>query len=542
MPLFQRLVGLETEYALRYHPRQPGTRRPSNATLFERLLAKVRAKVPAVPSHLHPTEWFLANGGAVHFERIPLVILAEAGLVEGATPECRGPRQLLLYQRAQDLLLSRAAAADDGDGSVTLVKHNRDGGVNFYGSHENYELLLATGVRLGLWRLAIVFLTPVVIVLALAIALALVVSLGLGMLVAAVVEAWRRRFHKGRDSRLAALLESGLRWLIFVKSLPLTLPWVLFLQPLAFGRQRRQLLAFLVSRPILAGAGSVEADGRFGLSPRAPAIAAVNSVTAESFRAVYYFGHVFKGMVYLLGGDMGAYRQLFRRRQRLQITVGDSNMAQTAEYLKIGTTLLVLDAIEAGALADAPRLWRPLRALRTLCADPDLQARVRLKDGRSWTALEIQRFYLDACRRFVDRGAAPHPEAEEVLRLWEEALDALEHDPERLIGKLDWVTKRYLLDSLGPEASVAEKRKLDLRYHELSRDGYYLQLEAAGVAPTLVEPEEVLRAIAVPPEGTPATRRGQLIREYAGSPGQVRATWHGVFITEGRRTRVVRLS
>jgi proteasome accessory factor A len=362
------------------------------------------------------------------------------------------------------------------------------------------------------------------------------------MLVAAVVEAWRRRFHKGRDSRLAALLESGLRWLIFVKSLPLTVPWVLFLQPLAFRRQRRQLLAFLVSRPIIAGAGTVEADGRFGLSPRAPAIAAVNSVTAESFRAVYYFGHVFKAMVYLLGGDAGAYRQTFRRRQRLQITIGDSNMAQTAEYLKIGTTLLVLDAIEAGALADAPRLRRPLRALRTLCADPDLKAQVRLNGGRSWTGLEIQRFYLDACRRFVERCPSPHPEAEEVLRLWGEALDALEHDPGELVGKLDWVTKRYLLENLGPEASVAEKRKLDFRYHELSREGYYVQLEAAGVAPTVVEPEEVLRAVEASPDGTPATLRGRLIRQHAGAPGQVRATWNAVFITEGRSTRTVKLS
>src|SRR5581483_1645170 len=220
-----------------------------------------------------------------------------------------------------------------------------------------------------------------------------------------------------------------------------------------FRRQRRQLLAFLVSRPVIAGAGTVHADGRFGLSARAPAIRVVNNIVGEGFRPVYKFGHVFKGIVHVLGGDLEVYRQLFRPRQRLQITIGDANMAQTAEFLKIGTTLLVLDAIEAGALADAPRLWFPLRALRTICADPGLRARVWLRGGRRWTALQIQRFYLDACRRYVAGVTEPSPEADEVLRLWAEALDALEHDPARLVGKLDWVTKRYLLDALGPEAS-----------------------------------------------------------------------------------------
>ena len=48
----------------------------------------------------------------------------------------------------------------------------------------------------------------------------------------------------------------------------------------------------------------------------------------------------------------------------------------------------------------------------------------------------------------------------------------------------------------------------DLRYHELSRHGYYVRLEAAGVAPTIVEPEEVLNATTVPPRGKISARFG----------------------------------
>jgi proteasome accessory factor A len=539
--MFHRLVGLETEYALRVHPRQPGEPRLSNVILFEGLLAQVQAKVPTARALVRENYWFLANGGALYLDRNPFLrFLAEAGVVEGATPECRGPRQLLRFQRAQDLLFARAALAS-GDGTLSLLKHNRDGRANSFGSHENYEIVLATGALLWLWRLGVALLTPVVILLAIATELTIYLVLGPFWLVFVYVAAWRESFGGSGEHRISRLREGALDWLFFLAFMPLALLWWMILRPLAFRRQRRQLLAFLVSRPIIAGTGTVHEDGRFSLSPRALAINAVDSAMSRCFRPFFYSAHFFKAMLLLVLGDGASYRQLFHRRQRFQVTFGDSNMTQTAEYLKIGTTLLVLDAIEAGALADAPVPRRPVRALRILCADPDLKARVRLTDGRSWTALAIQRYYLDACRRFVDSSPQPHPEAVEVLGLWAESLTALEDDPDLLIGKLDWVTKRYLLKALGPEAPLAQKRKLDLRYHELSRDGYYLQLEAAGVAPTVLDPEHVLQAMDVPPEGTPATVRGQLIHTYGTKAAWVRASWHNVLIKDGPRTRVVKL-
>src|SRR5207247_4981522 len=75
---------------------------------------------------------------------------------------------------------------------------------------------------------------------------------------------------------------------------------------------------------------------------------------------------------------------------------------------KIGTTLLVLDAIEAGELLDMPRLRRPLQALRAISADPDLQTSVPLAGGSHASALEIQRLSLNAWRRFLNRRAAAH--------------------------------------------------------------------------------------------------------------------------------------
>src|SRR5262249_9896587 len=153
----------------------------------------------------------------------------------------------------------------------------------------------------------------------------------------------------------------------------------MFVRYTAFYRLRRQLLPFLITRTIISGPGMVRPDGRFTLSPRATGLRSLGGFTvAGGGRSVFYFCQIIKAINDLLAGDWPSFARLFHRRQRLQLTIGDSNMAQFAEYLKIGTTLLVLDAIEAGELKEAPRLRRPLRALRAISADPDLQTTVPL--------------------------------------------------------------------------------------------------------------------------------------------------------------------
>jgi len=58
----------------------------------------------------------------------------------------------------------------------------------------------------------------------------------------------------------------------------------------------------------------------------------------------------------------------------------------------------------------------------------------------------------------------------------------------------------------------------------------------------MVDPEEVLKAMSAPPEGTPAAMRGRLIAQYAGSSHAVRASWTSIIVPAGSGTRVIRLS
>lgn len=530
--VFARLVGVETEYVLRFQPCHQDQPRPSNRTFFQRMLSHLRRKVPVAEAIVGEDSWFLVNGGSLKFEHLPFYrLMSASGFVEGATPECRGPNQLLRYQRAQDVLFSQHAAASGApDGDVTLLKSSHDGQGHLFGSHENYEATIGTGVDLLIWRVTLFLALPILFFLLVAadiLALTLVGILSLFWLI-------RREFNERASE---SFYSNCVAWTIRLCRTPVQLFVAILFRQVAFHRLQQRFIPFLVTRTIISGSGMVCPDGQFVLSPRATSLHSICGMSAAAWRSVFYFCQVLKAF-----NDPSTTASLFRRRQRLQLTIADSNMAQFAEYLKIGTTLLVLDAIEAGELDDVPQLKRPLNSLREISADPMLQVQLPLVQGGNATALQIQRSYWSACRRFVDRHAPENSEAKDVIRHWEQALDSLEHHPEQLIGKLDWITKKHLIDSAGPDMSVEEKRKLDLRYHELSQEGYYLRLEAAGTAPTVVDPEEVLQSITSPPEATPASLRGRYIRDYAHSPYQIKASWSAVQIPGKRGPRVIRLS
>jgi len=499
---------------------------------------------------------FHAAGGAVWFETERPAL--GGGLIEGSTPECRSPWQVLAWQRAQDELLTEAAEAAFG-GAIRLVKNDRDAVGNIYGAQENYEATLAEGWRLAVWRTALVLLLPLAVltwmllwfidklVEAYALAAAVIYLTAERLLPR---PEWLARLLFGCSVKeLATDIPTGPPWLdsvlYFVARLltaPLALGLLGVLWATAFVRIRRDLTPFLLSRPIIAGSGMVDEYGHFQLADKATAM---NCLTGFGGllgdRPIYCLGHFFKTVYADAWLAPQQYVRLFRPRQRLQIALGDSNLVDTAEYLRVGTTLLVLDVIEAGEMPTVPQVRRPIHALRSICGDPTLTTRIPLAGGRRATALEIQRFYWEACRRFLDRRPDAPPEARDVLRRWELVLDSLSDDPQSLVGTLDWATKQFVLDKAARGASWESRKKIDIRYHELSPQGYFQRLKATGIVVDLLSPEEIEHARRNPPMGTPAAVRGRYIREFAADNEEIAANWHAVYIGHGRDCRVVML-
>ncbi len=555
--IFDRLAGLETEYAIRFRPADPKLPRPSKFSLYRALCLALRRQVLTVPARHDKEGIFTATGGGVWYEvAFPY---DDGGLIEGSTPECRGPRQLLAYQRAQDHLLSSAAEAASLEGEFCLLKNDRDARGNVYGAQENYEAELATGWRLVVWRGALLALLPLVLLTwlgFLTVILATLAYMGIATLLYLPLAGWDESkrlsmFLFGRD--MTEGRETGQpcpRWLCTlldritrVFTAPLAVALLAMIHLLAFRRTRRELLPFLLSRAIFTGAGMLDENGKFQLADKAPAMNCVVGFGGFAYdRPIFSFGHFFKAIFYDACFSPRDYLDLWHQRQRLQIALGDSNMADVAEYLRIGTTMLVLDCIEAGELPLLPRVKRPIRTLRRVCADVSLSATLPLAGGSAVTALELQRFYYEACRRFLERRPESPAEARDVLRRWGDVLERLEHEPHTLVGEIDWITKRFLLEQAGRDASFPSRKKIDLRYHELTDAGYFMRLKNGEHTTRLLDDEDIERAMRTPPHDTPATTRGHYIREFGGGDDPVSANWKYVYLGDGPSAKIVHIA
>jgi Pup amidohydrolase len=562
--MLTRLLGLETEYAIRFTPKGGRERHPGNDLIYGAISDAIRKLVTAQPGERGVDsgreQLFLQNGGALYYEFFPQAL--KGGLLEASTPECKGPSQLLLYQKAEEALLLRALPmAEDTlrmrgyDGEIGLLKNCRDAQGHVYGAQENFEVAIAGGLALLAFRIGLFVLLPIAILdflLFWSVTLTIVVGIILmftgSLVLGALYPRLRPRLRILRwvaDDHADLSREIGWAslWMELVLCWPLVQPFALLLRAFAFRRSRVDLAAFLISRAVLTGAGTLEPDGSFWLSEKGPAIRRmIRSSASPSNRPIFDTGNLMKQMMLILYLRIAPLAALFSRRQRLQLGLSDSNLLETAEYLKIGTTALVVDMAELGLLRDAPRAADPIAALHAIVKDPTLatKVRVRTRQGTAeMTALEIQRWYYAQAKSFVEREGVVSLEAKEIIRLWGEALDALARDPSSLVGRLDWVTKRYLIETAGAGDRDAEK-KIDLRYHEIGR-GYVAKLIQGGAVSVLVAPEEVERAIVSPPEETPAKIRGRLIRELAASHDRVTVSWDSVRIGGRLRGSVIKL-
>lgn len=554
-----RLLGLETELAIRFS--SDGGPRPGNDVIYQALAGAVRELVQTQPGESHGVEehrLFTESGASLCYEALPQA--HDGGLVEVATPECDDPGQLVCHQRAIEALLLRAIpgacgrlAAQGYEGELALIKNCRDAEGHIYGAQENYEAEVARGAGLWLYRAALALAAPVLVVQAVLVwvsailfAVTLIALLLLAAIAGLIVPRWRRA---GFAERVLAhdnpvrdrAVGRAARLLDTVVAAPGLLFAALPLRLLAFRRQRRALLGFLVSRPVLTGAGTLQPDGSFGLSEKGPAIRRLVRIgTGSEDRPLFDTGNLMKDFFAPVRLRIRPYLGLFRARQRLQLGLSDANVAQAAEYLKAGLTALLLDMAEAGALDDAPRPADPIAALHALVADPTLKARVPIAGGGEMSALELQRAYLDRARAYVRASKAVSLGAHQLLKLWTEALDALERDPATLVGALDWVTKRYLIEACAPDEPRSVQKKIDLRYHELG-GGYFARIERAGLARRVVREEEIEDAIRNPPASTPARLRGQLVRELASEPLPVRVSWDSIRVGGRLRGKVIQL-
>ena len=141
---------------------------------------------------------------------------------------------------------------------------------------------------------------------------------------------------------------------------------------------------------------------------------------------------------------------------------------------------------------------------------------MKLDDGRQFTAIDIQRLYLDRAHDYLT--TQPHdPVLDDIWARWADVLDRLEEDPMELYREIDWVSKKKVIqsyfDKKGCSWDDPRVFLMDLQYHDVKRTrGLYYLMESRGMIEAIIDEDAVQRAMSVPPQSTRAKVRGDFIR------------------------------
>ncbi|EMI24836.1 protein containing DUF245 [Rhodopirellula europaea SH398] len=566
--LCRRLMGMETEFATVVEPRDGSLSSGVSAReVYAALRDAICRHLPAVEGLDGGDRRFLANGSAINLETHLAFRDGPGGLFEMATPEVYRPSDLVACQRAIDEIMRDASnearwSDNQNVGRLRVLKNSCDAAGHLYGCQENYETDVAFGFGLVVYRIAICFVWALQIACVF-MSFPVVVAIVFASLVQHSVRQARsivRRRGARFDTQRETLDEDDASWLhdhpdtneseeTFV-ALPtwfqwlsiaclriLHLPLVLSLRVIgthiAFRTQRRHLTGLLVSRVAIMGTGHLDHDGRFFLSGKALGIDRVADMGGfNGERPIFVYGHWLSKLCGRSWRSIAETRHLLKRKQRLQIGLSDSNLSDLAQWAKVGSVALVLDMIEAKQTKELPRLRRPIRALHVFNRDWNLLRRVPTSHGEM-TSLEMQTHYYRAAAKFVreqqqqSRQASGWDEADQALKHWAESIRLVRqfrkdgNQTSQGLGRIDWLGKRWMLDQAagempGEHASWVTRKKIDLRYHELSEEGYFTRFIADHREHELVDADDIAMRRRNAPADSPAAQRGWMIREFAG--------------------------
>ena len=205
-------------------------------------------------------------------------------------------------------------------------------------------------------------------------------------------------------------------------------------------------------------------------------------------------------------------------------------MSEVSNYLKVGTMAIVLSMVEDDFIERDFSVDGPVGAFRVVSRDLTCRETFRLKDGRSITAVDLQREFLALAHRYYrDREAEPW--VREVLTRWESTLDRLAEDPMQLGRELDWVIKRQLIENYMAKHDLewndSRVAMIDLQFHDIRPGrGLYYKLEESEAVDRIATDDEIAKAIYDPPKDTRAYFRGMCLQRYADEI--VSASWDSV--------------
>jgi proteasome accessory factor A len=196
-------------------------------------------------------------------------------------------------------------------------------------------------------------------------------------------------------------------------------------------------------------------------------------------------------------------------------------MSEFCTYLKVGTAQIVLRMMEDEFIKQDLSLEHPIRDIKAVSHDTKLEFKIPLKSGKRYTAIELQRAFLELAHKYFSTPDHPKDQlTDDILFQWADTLDKLEEDPEQLNDRIDWIIKRWLLTRKMAQKNLDWKspilRMMDIQYHDIRRDkGLYYVLEKAGRIRRVLPDDQLIHYyIDNPPVDTRAYFRGRCLEKF----------------------------
>jgi len=291
------------------------------------------------------------------------------------------------------------------------------------------------------------------------------------------------------------------------------------------------LLCFLATRQIYTGAGRIGQAHPlafdFDLPPSATPVRFQISQRADHIvNDIYQWVQFNRAIINARDEPLADYRKF----RRLHLLIGDSNMSPFATALKVGTTACILTLLEEGKFPRGLILQDAVVATRGVSHQPDGPWPVALENGETAGALEIQWRFLEAAGKYLQ---GRDPEIDWLLESWSFVLDSFATNPDALIGGVDWITKRWLLEKFAEAESLPWDDpwllSLDLEYHNIDPSrGLFFQVKAGKRITDWNQSVRIKNASYRPPANSRAAGRSQAVAWFRDSELPYVVNWDSI--------------
>jgi proteasome accessory factor A len=231
--------------------------------------------------------------------------------------------------------------------------------------------------------------------------------------------------------------------------------------------------------------------------------------------------------------------------RRLHVIIGDANMSDFANILKVGSTALVISMIEDGFVDfDEVDLLNPVGVVKDISHDLDMKNIYLTNSGKKFSAIDIQEWYLEKSKLYLSQIGYDN-NSRQVIDFWEQAVSGLKNNKEDLADRVDWIAKLALINRYQEKEILSLKddliQSLDFKYSEItSDDGIAQVLRRKNFLKQYLDASEVDKAISEPPTDTRAWFRGKALSKFSTSIAA--ASWDSLILDIDKNQPLFRIS